>query len=169
MNAFTRVRLREKMWTGMEVCVQFNACIVQQHHVEVRLSSRLFLDRHSRSTEVCFLVSSEDQEQNVHWVCGNDDCGLPSCCFVFRQTQNIWLIFVSPLVCFVIFARFCECTVLRKDFHSKDSWLLFFLNRNWNARLTWTWAGKLWLTPMLPPSVFGKREWELVVWGLSAK
>ncbi len=95
MNAFTRVRLREKVWTGMELCVQFNACIVQQHHVEVRLSSRLFLDRHSRTTEVCFLVSSEDQEQNAHWVCGNDDCGFPTCFFVFRQTQNIWLIHVS--------------------------------------------------------------------------
>lgn len=88
-----------------EVCVQLNACIVQQHHIEVRLSSCLFLDRLFRSIEVCFLVSSEDQEQNAHWVCGNDDCGFPSekkaCCFVFRETQNIWLIHVSPLVCFV--------------------------------------------------------------------
>jgi len=57
--------VKRELWTGMEVWVQLNACIVQQHHVEVRLSSHLFLDRHSRSTEVCFLVANKNEEQTV--------------------------------------------------------------------------------------------------------
>ncbi len=130
INAFTRVRLRKKVWTGMELCVQFNACIVQQHHVEVRLSSRLFLDRHSRTTEVCFLVSSEDQEQNAHWVCGNDDCGFPTCFFCVLANPEY---LANPHVSTGMFCNLFPILWMqyyRKDFHSKDSCLLGFLNRN---------------------------------------